>query len=296
MTTIDYRVIQKAFSEAAESYGAHSVVQKFAEDVLLERLDELSKPPQSVLDLGAGPGRASHLIKKKWAKAEVVSLDLSTAMLKKIHQKNGVFRKVRTICANAQDIPLQDQSVDLIFSNLMMQWIAQNQLPAFFNELRRVLKPGGLVFLSTLGSSTLHELRSSWRQVDTGSHVNEFQDLHDLGDGLIAAGFAQTVVDAEFLTLTYSNIGGLFKDLKGIGASNHLPGRQKGLMGKQAFSQMKQHYEQFRVQGVLPATWEIVNLHAIAPDLSQPIRHGTIEEARFSLEDLKQTLKKNHDC
>ncbi len=283
-------IIQQAFSRAAESYDAHAVVQREAEDRLLEQLQAENLQPNTILELGCGPGRAAHRLKKRWPRARVLAVDLSPAMLERVRAGNGWLRKVETLCADARHLPLIDASVDLVFSNLMLQWVEQ---PAeVFAELRRVLRPGGLLLMHTLGPGTLEELRQSWRAVDDGVHVNPFVDMHHLGDALLGQGFQQVVVQAETLTLEYRQVRDLLRDLKGIGASNHLPQRQKGLMGKQAFARMQAAYERFRRADWLPASWELVSLRALAPEPGQPRRLPQGEEAGIPLEQLRAQLKR----
>ena len=142
----------------------------------------------------------------------------------------------------------------------MLPWC--NELDATFREFRRVLKPGGLLLFSTLGPDTLKELRLSWATVDKYHHVNAFIDMHDIGDALMRVGLAEPVMDVEFITLTYSDVAALLQDLKLSGERNVLAGRPPGLMGKGRLQAMCRAYEQFRQNGVLSATYEIVYGHA----------------------------------
>ncbi len=286
----DSQTIRQAFDQAAATYGAHAVVQREAEDRLLEQLQAESVQPATIVDLGCGPGRAAHRLKRRWPKARVLAVDLSEAMLAQVRAGNGFWRKVEVVCADARRLPLADASVDLLFSNLMLQWVEQ---PAeVFAELRRILRPGGLLLMHTLGPGTLDELRQSWARVDDGEHVNPFIDMHHLGDALLAQGFQQVVVQAENLVLEYRRVNDLMRDLKGIGASNHLPGRQRGLTGKGAFARMRQAYEAFRRDGWLPATWELVSLRALAPEPGQPRKLPEGDEARIPLERLRASLRR----
>ncbi len=164
------------------------------------------------------------------------------------------------ICADAEQLPLSAQSVDLIFSNLAMQWC---DIEAVFAECQRILKPGGLFLFSTFGPDTLVELRQSWKQVDTQQHVNTFIDMHDIGDALIRQGFSDPVIDMEMFTLTYSTVKALLQDLKAIGA-NAVVGDNKvaGLLGKKKWQALLDAYEQYRQGQVLPASYEVLFGHA----------------------------------
>lgn len=118
--------------------------------------------------------------------------------------------------------------------------------------------------MTTFGPDTLKELRQAWAQVDEQQHVNTFIDMHDIGDALIRNGFGQPVMDVEHFTLTYDKPIGVLKDLKAIGATSAHKNRQVGLMGKQHFTRMLEAYEQFRTEGKIPATYEVVHGHAWA--------------------------------
>jgi len=132
-----------------------------------------------------------------------------------------------------------------------------------------VLKPGGLVMFTTFGPDTLCELRAAFRAVDDKPHVNTFVDMHDIGDMLLATGFADPVMDQEVITITYSELKTMLRELKGIGAHNVLPDRDGGLMGKGRWQALLAAYERYRVNGKLPATYEVVYGHAWKPALAK---------------------------
>jgi malonyl-CoA O-methyltransferase len=170
---------------------------------------------------------------------------------------------LRPVCADIQKLPFADNSVDLIFSSLAMQWC--ESLEQTFKEFQRVLRPGGFVLFSTFGPDTLTELRQSWAAVDEREHVHNFIDMHIVGDAMIQAGLAEPVMDVENLTLTYQNVYDLMRELKGIGAHNVAHGRPRGLTGRQRLQAFEQAYEKFRHDGLVPASYEVVYGHAWAP-------------------------------
>jgi malonyl-CoA O-methyltransferase len=134
-----------------------------------------------------------------------------------------------------------------------------------FRECRRVLKPGGLLTFTTFGPDTLVELRRAWAAADGHTHVNRFIDMHDLGDALVRSGFAEPVMDVERFTLTYAEVRDLMRDLKAIGAHNANAGRPRGLTGRGALARMTEAYEEYRRDGRLPATHEVVYGQAWRP-------------------------------
>jgi malonyl-CoA O-methyltransferase len=263
---LDKRKIRLGFERAANTYDAHAVLQREIGGRLTERLDVLRMQPQTVLDLGCGTGEISANLLKRYPKARVIGVDLAVNMVQKTRKRGGWWRKPQGVCADVAHLPFQPQCVDMLVSNLMLQWC--NDLPAVFREFAQVLKPGGVLLFSTFGPDTLKELRASWSKVDGYTHTSQFVDMHDVGDALVQAGFRDPVVDMETITLTYNDVRGLLHDLKGIGANNATEGRNHGLTGKARLQAFLQAYENFRhADGHYPATYEVVYGHAWAPQL-----------------------------
>ncbi|MCB1874193.1 MAG: malonyl-ACP O-methyltransferase BioC, partial [Gammaproteobacteria bacterium] len=223
--------------------------------------------PATVLDLGAGTGVATVALEKIYPKAQVIALDFAFPMLQQTRRRGGLFRKPRCLCADLEQLPLADASVDLIYSNAAIQWC--NDLDRVFPELQRVLRPGGLLMFTTFGPDTLQELRAAWSEADGYAHVSRFLDMHDIGDALMRAQFSDPVMDVDRMTLTYSAVEELMRELKILGAHNVASGRQRALTGKGRLIAMKASYEQFRRNGLLPASYEVVYGHAWAPLQSQ---------------------------
>jgi malonyl-CoA O-methyltransferase len=175
----------------------------------------------------------------------------------------------------------------MIFSNLSLQWC--NDLGQVLSEFCRVLKPGGLLMFSTFGPDTLKELRESWSKVDQYSHVNAFMDMHDIGDALVRARFANPVMDVERYMLTYPDLDKLMRDLKNIGAHNVMAGRPHGLTGKGRLRRLIAAYEAYRKEGILPASYEIVYGHAWAPEttVQQKAQGGVVKIPLASLRGRK---------
>ena len=264
--------VRAAFDRAAADYDALAVLQREVGDRLLERLDLMRLQPGRILDVGAGTGGCTVALAERYPQAQVVALDLAPAMLGRARGRLSGWRRWRRghgfVCADAAALPLQAASVDLVVSNLTLQWCPD--LPATFGEFRRVLRPGGVALFSTFGPDTLHELRAAWAAVDDEVHVNRFEDMHNVGDALIQAGLAEPVMEREDLTLTYPDARDLMRDLKGIGAHNVNAGRRRGLTGRRKLHAMLEAYEGFRRDGVLPATYEVVYGHAWAPSGGTP--------------------------
>ncbi len=271
----DSKHVRRAFSRAASSYHAAAVLQQEVARRLLESLDYLEeRQPQVVLDVGSGPAHSTAAMKKRWPKAQVIALDLALPMLAEARKQAGWWRPFSRVCADARALPLADNSVDVIFSNLCLQWV--EDLPSVFAGFRRVLKPGGLLVCSTFGPETLVELREAFAQADDTPHVSRFVQIAQFGDALMMAGFRDPVLDRDLFTLTYDDLPALMRELKAIGATNALSGRRHTLTGRSRFNAAQAAYEPLRrVDGKLPSSWEVIYAHAWAPEPGAPIReHG----------------------
>ncbi|MFA6036516.1 MAG: malonyl-ACP O-methyltransferase BioC [Legionellales bacterium] len=268
--------IAASFNKAAHTYEKNAVLQQEVNRRLLQNLTFIKMKPQIILDVGCSTGYACRLLQKQYRSAQIIGVDLAMNMLELAQAKKCWFSRQHFLCADAQALPLKDASVDVIFSNLTLQWCPD--LLMTFHELFRVLKPGGALFFSSLGPDTLKELRASWQAVDQFSHVNTFKDMHDIGDLLLHARFVDPIIDREDLTLTYKHVKTLLKDLKYTGAHTVLGKQQKTLMSKQKLAAMYEAYESFRnSQGVLPATYEVIYGHAIKPSLT-PIKFKSVRD------------------
>jgi len=267
---------RRSFESAAAAYDQAAALQQEVGQRLTQRLGLVKMQPDRILDLGSGTGHCIPDLFARYKKAQVVALDIALPMLEHARKRGRWLRRPRCICADAERLPFADSSFDLVFSNLMLQWCVE--LETVFAELQRVLRPEGLLLFTSFGPDTLSELRGSWQQVDGYSHVNAFPDMHDVGDALVRARFADPVMDVERITVTYPDVWKLMRELKQIGAHNVTAGRPRGLTGKARMQRLVGAYEQYRSQGVLPASYEIVNGHA----------WSTSAECGISLESIKR--------
>lgn len=279
---LDPRDVRRSFAAASSTYDQASRIQAEIRARLLERLDLVRIEPKLVVDLGAGTGVASRALSQRYPSAHVIALDASLPMLQLARRQLGWLRRFSRVSSCASSLPLQESSIDLVFSNLMLQWC--NEPHRVFLEIRRVLRPHGLLTFTTLGPDTLKELRDAWRRIDMRTHVNRFIDMHDLGDVLMRSGFADPVMDTEQLTVTYPSFDSLAADLKKTGSHNINAGRPRGLTGQRTLRAVRQQLESHRHDGLLPMTVEVVYGHAWAGELrTAPSRPG---EVRIPLRDL----------
>ena len=286
---IDKRQVRRSFDAAAADYDAVAVLQRQVGENLIQRLELIRHSPGLLLDVGAGTGVATRALMKRYPKARVAALDLAPAMLRRARKRAPWHRRLACVCADAEHLPFNDASVDMIFSNLAVQWCPD--LDRAFREFQRVLRPEGLLMFSTFGPDTLRELRSAWSEVDGFSHVSAFMDMHDVGDALVRARFADPVMDVESFTLTYDRTVDLMRDLKTLGAGNATAGRARGLTGRARMRAVADAYERFRDPDKrLPATYEVVYGHAWGAEGIAQLRDAS-GAVGIPLSSLKQSLR-----
>jgi len=238
---LDRSQIRRSFERAAVGYDAAAGLQQEVCGTLLERLEWINFSPKVVLDLGTGTGQGVVQLRKQYPKAQLIAFDLAESMLKRTSKRAGWFRKPGLLCGDARRLPLADNSVDLIFSSLTIQWCSED-LVALFSEFARVLKPAGLLMFTTFGMDTLQQLRQAWAAVDEQVHVNRFVDMHDIGDALLAAGFKDPVMDVERHLREFGSVTEVMRSIKAMGAHNVATQRARGLMGRQKLQRLQEAY------------------------------------------------------
>jgi len=256
--------IAKSFNNAVQTYDSSAVVQKIVGDRLYERLDLVMLEPDVILDLGSGTGVFSRQLQQRYKKKRVLGIDLAWQMGVYANKQKKWLAKERYVSADGEQLPFADNSVDLVFSNLMLQWIP-NPDQLFF-ELQRILVPGGLLMFSSYGPDTLKEMRQSWIQINDNIDVNQFMDMHDIGDSLTNAAFDGVVLDNETITMTYDSLDLLHEDLQNIGEANIIVDHKENDT-KKDWHNFIQAYEQYRnKEGDFLASWEVTYGHAWATE------------------------------
>jgi malonyl-CoA O-methyltransferase len=258
------------------------VLQREVGSRMSQRLDYVKLAPAAILDAGCGTGEAVGELAARYPGARVVALDVALPMVAAARRRSRTGRTVLRrllrplagghatrapsfVCGDINALPFAGVSVDLVWSNLALQWV--NDLPRAFAEFRRVLTVGGLLSFTTFGPDTLREVRAAFAGLDASTHTNRFVDMHDIGDMLVNAGFADPVMDMEHVTLTFESPRALVAELKAIGATNRTRGRPRALMGRARWSRAMQRLQALARDGRIPATFEVVYGHAwkVAP-------------------------------
>lgn len=245
------QAIAKSFGVAAQSYDQHARLQKYAGNKLYQILP--MDPSDLVLDLGCGTGYFSQRLKDDYD--FVMALDIARSMLSNSSQKLG--KEIQRIQADMHQFPILNDQLDLIFSNLVIQW-SQN-LEQVLNEIYRVLKPGGKFCFSTLLDGTLKEYKTSWQTIDSRPHVNNFYSRENLTKSCLCSGFQIQQFQEEQVIFYHPEVKHLARELKGLGANFIQNNSSTGLTGKRKWQQMSKYYENFRVQNQgLPATYQLL--------------------------------------
>jgi len=264
---IDRRIARRRFERAARSYARAARLEAEIGARMLERLDYVRVAPRRILDAGAGPAREARALAARYRGAAIIALDFSLAMLREARRGAALFAALtrrprpRAVCADVERLPLADRSIGLVWSNMLLHWL--DEPLAALREFHRVLEPGGLLMFSMLGPDSLKELR----QAAGRERVHDFVDMHDIGDRLVAAGFATPVMDMEMLKMKYVAAEQLLDDLRQSGQTSALSSAPSGLAGRSFRARLIDALRGERKPGgEFYATYEIVYGHAWKAD------------------------------
>lgn len=257
IATLDKKKVAQSFSRAAATYDSVAQLQRDIGTQLFSGLPAALSAQSTLLDIGSGTGFFTRQLAVQYRESNIIGLDIAEGML---HYSSVQQDGINWLCADAELLPLSDNSVDIIFSSLAIQWC--NNLPQLMAELTRVLKPSGQLHIATLGPDTLHELKSAWQQVDDYVHVNRFQSSQSLVAALQSAQLMLDKVNQEKRTLYYDRLNELTRELKALGAHNINSGKPEGLTGRARMLAFKTAYEIFRGSHGLPATYDVIYLKA----------------------------------
>src|SRR3990167_727796 len=244
--------VAPSFSRAAESYDSVAALQRNVGQQLLAQLPAAISPVRW-LDLGCGTGYFSRALGERFPASQGVAVDIAEGMLQHARPRGGAQH---FIAGDAERLPLQSASCDLLFSSLALQWCAD--FAAVLREAKRVLRPGGVLAFSSLCVGTLQELRDSWQAVDGFVHVNRFRRFEDYQRLCAGSGLTCVSLQTSPETLYYPDVRSLTHELKALGAHNLNPGRPGGLTGRARMLALLNAYERFRQPRGLPATYQVV--------------------------------------
>ena len=267
-TTFDVARVGRYFNRIAATYEQHDWLQREVATRTLERLDGIRLQPKQILDLGAGYGRDARALAKRYRGATVVQLDLAHSMLLQSRRRGPRWRSPhRYVCGDLTRLPLADASVDLVYSCFALQWCSAHT--DAIREMRRVLRPGGLLVIAMPGPDTLTQLREAFATFSPHTHVSPFPDMHDLGDLFTGSGFADPVMECERLTIEYNDVDRLLSELRQGGSVNATVNRPRALRGRGYLASLNAACDAFRHNGKLPVSVELIIGHAWAVERQQ---------------------------
>ncbi|MGZ8254328.1 MAG: methyltransferase domain-containing protein [Burkholderiaceae bacterium] len=287
--------VRAQFDARARRFSLHDAIVREVEGRLIDRLQYIRLVPQRVLDVGCGAGAAVAKLSTAYPSAYVAGLDLSEAMLQQ--RAPGLRRRLPRwlggsspplVVGDAARLPVAAAAIDLVFSNLMLHWHPEPH--TLFPEWKRILRVDGLLLFSCFGPDTLKELRVACRTALPHARPMPFIDMHDFGDMMVASGFANPVMDAEVLTLTYRSPRELVREVRALGG-NPRDDRLRTLpSGRRARSLLDALDTQTGEDGRIRLTFEVAYGHAWKPAMrSEAGASVSVDALRADLARRKQT-------
>lgn len=231
---------------------------------LISRLAWMRMAPLQVIDMGCGPGEMSVLLKQRYPQANVIALDIAESMLRHVGRENNMASR---LCADASLLPFKDNSIDLIFANLLLPWC--HDVASLLQEWQRVLKAEGLLMFTAFGLETAKELTN----IPTDQLALRV-DIHDYGDLLMQAGFADPVLDVDQYILSYKNSETLLQELR------------TSLIWFPSEQEMKEVFSKHQ-DSPLEVTYEMIFAHAFAREVKKQ------KEIKIPFEQVRRQLFSN---
>lgn len=255
---IDRDKVRESFHRQATDYDRHAVVQGRVVEKVLGLLQAEHVTPSHLLDIGAGTGRLLARLTDLYPEAEAVGVDLAPGMCETA-ARNLAGRRVRMVNADAEVLPFESDSFDVVLSTSTYQWLPS--LDQAFAEARRVLKPDGMFCFALFGERTLFELRESYRAVLNGGadRTHTFLPCSEVRAALERVGFTTPEVSSELEVEMHPDVPALLRSLKKIGAGSTAPASGKGFSERRVMLEMMQSYRaRFGGEDGVPATYEVV--------------------------------------
>lgn len=287
---LDRKAVRLQAARRAMHPAERDFIAREVQARMLERMDLVRLDPACILDVGCGRATGSAALAARYPRALCVALDLSPAALRHgrvepacaagSRRLTGWLRRagarVRSagraasadpgpvggppalLAADTHRLPLPDACADLIWSNLAWHQFADPE--AVLAEWYRVIRPGGLLMLSAFGVDTLRGLPG------LAAGLGPFPDMHDIGDALVAAGFAEPVMDVERITLGYQDPGDLLAEWRAALGGNPRADRRRGLVGRAGLARALAALAAYRdAEGRIPVGMELIHGHAWCP-------------------------------
>jgi SAM-dependent methyltransferase len=267
------RTLLRARQQRARTLGAETFLIDRVAAELGERLSAVLRQFDRAVDLGTPTDALRRVLASSGKVATVI------AAMPHVGPRDASL----SVAADEEALPFADGSLDLVVSALALQFV--NDLPGTLIQIRRALKPDGLLLAALIGGDSLTELREAFAQAESeveggvSPRVAPFTDLRALGALLQRAGFALPVVDSDRLTVRYDSVFALMRDLRRMGATNVLTERRRKPLRRMTLRRLAEIYARrfADADGRLRATFETAWLSGWAPYESQqkPLKPGS---------------------
>lgn len=249
---INKKAVEHSFSKAAQHYDHFSQLQRYVGEQLFKKIEKTEV--ENIIDLGCGTGFFSERLLSTFPDSQLLCFDISPVMLQKAKQLK--LCNTTYLCADIDDLSQFNFQVDLIFSNMVVQW--SDDLSAAIYDIYQQLACGGKVYISTLLDGSLQELATAWKQVDSYRHINQFKTEKDLCKIVSNSAFKHAKLTRESRVLEYKTVIELMHALKGMGA-NHVHGyKPVNMNGHGIIKKLELGYLPFKTaRRLLPLTFQV---------------------------------------
>lgn len=270
MRVFDRSLLRRRRERARPSYGAYSFLEEEVAVRVAERLEDIRRRFPLALELGARSGALGRALRDSGRIDTLIQSDLAPGWARERAEDGPA------LALDEEALPVADGSLDAVFGALSLHWV--NDLPGALAQIRRALKPDGLLLTALLGGETLVELRDAFAEAEIdvaggiSPRVSPFADLRDAGGLLQRAGFALPVVDADTVTVTYDSALHLMADLRGMGETNLVLERRRTPTTRRLLTRVAEIYATRFAgpDGRIPARFQVLYLTGWAPAASQP--------------------------
>ncbi len=253
-----YEIIQYKHNLSANQITNLDFIYEEVGKRMLHKLDYIKLIPKTVLDLGNGTAISPDLLKSRYPKASLYQLSFALGILKTHFPEQNLLQKFLSskpyipVCTDIAYLPLANQSIDMLWSNLILPYI--DDFEQYFKEIRRVLTLGGFFLVSGFGVDSLHQLR------DIGLRTYNFPDMHVIGDILVRLGFTNPVTDVEYITIEYDDFKQLLQDIRIIGCGSGI--NNKSNLRRSDYCALESKFNKLTKNGKIPLTLEVFYAHA----------------------------------
>ncbi len=270
MSSITKQKIRRAFDKSAAGYERYASFQNEVADEVAVAIAREGLAGGVALDIGCGAGRLTARLAESGAFSTIVALDMSGGMVKQARLACKNLTGVYTVQADAERMPVKENSIDLAVSSLAFQWM--DDLPGVFGMIATALKPGGRLIGATLGSGTFHELREAFKyaigdRLESGANgtFHKFVTEEKMSEMMTGAGMKVKIVSSHRVK-TYESLPHFLKTLKKVGAQNSQGLSHLGLGRRSVMKKLTSAYhEKFAVNGGgggVSATYDLIMFDA----------------------------------